>query len=165
MMIVEDGLGQVDSNSYVTQEEAQAYFTTKGIDVTITDESLINATQFIDVTYGAFFNGKKVSYEQALAFPRTKFRNTENFIVEQGTIPRDLKVAVYEAARLALTEDLFDTDSNEQDNILSKTQSVEGAVSQSITYAKPTQQNQKASIGRFLRTILTTSVTQMARVK
>lgn len=165
MMIIEDGLGQQDSNSYVSVGEAQIYFANKGVSITITEQSLINATQYIDLTYGSVMNGKKTSYEQALEYPRTTFRDTDGFIIERGTLPKALKVSVFEAARLALTQDLFDTTSNEEDNILSKTQSVEGAVSQSITYSKPTNKNNKAGIGRFMRTILTSSPSQITRVK
>lgn len=165
MMIIEDGTGLTNSNSYVTLEEANAYFAAKGVTITLTEETLINATQYIDVSYGSAFNGNKVSYEQALAWPRSTFWDTEGFRIETFTIPKVLKTAVFEAARLATTQDLFDTSSNENDNIISKTQSVEGAVSQSITYSKPTSQNAKAGIARFMTTILTSGFNQMTRVK
>lgn len=165
MITVEDGSGLTNSNSYVTLEEANAYFTAKGVVLTLTDETLVNATQYVDVTYSNSFNGKKATFEQALEWPRSTFWSTQGFRIESFTIPKVLKTAVFEAARLATTQDLFDTSSNENDNIISKTQSVEGAVSQSITYSSPTKQNPKAGIARFMSSILVSGFNQITRVK
>jgi hypothetical protein len=73
---VEDGTGLPDSNSYTSVEFADAYFEARGAEVWLAlDEAkketlLIQATDYIDLRFGKFFCGKRLTEEQALQFPR-----------------------------------------------------------------------------------------------
>jgi hypothetical protein len=98
-IIVEDGTGLPDSNSYVSVEEATDYATAIGAEFSSDDEaSLVSATQAMDLLYGGKYRGTKMTAEQALLFPRTEFTDANGFIRPAGTIPAELKKATIEAA-------------------------------------------------------------------
>lgn len=162
-IIVEDGSGVTNANSYVSVAESQAYFTTKGITVTITEEALINATQYVDLVFGRRFKGKMLSGTQSLQWPRTTF--TYDFgTVASGTIPKELKITVNEAARLFIGgTDLFNDVVD--GNIRSITNTVEGAVSQSISYFAPNATDPRSNLGKFIAPLLEMSSAQTVRVR
>lgn len=164
-IIVEDGTGVASANSYDTVVNAQAYFDLKGITITITEESLINATQYLDLRFGLQYNGDKVGADQSLSFPRTSFTDTEGFTKAASTIHSELKRATYEAAKLYIDGTaLFDDTSGDTDNLQSITNTVEGAVSQSKTWFSPTNTNLKSNIGKYLANILKVSSRYTVRV-
>jgi hypothetical protein len=79
-IVVEDGTGLVNANSYASVADADAYFTDRGNTAwglaTSDDKSsaLINATDYIDTTNAGKWVGcvEFPDTPQALAFPRTK---------------------------------------------------------------------------------------------
>ena len=99
-MIVEDGTGKTDANSYVSVEFADDYFSARGasgwgsLDTGAKEQSLIRATDYIDSVFQ--WCGKKEFEEQALRFPRTGIRDYEG--LEIKGIPSCLKQAVCDAA-------------------------------------------------------------------
>jgi hypothetical protein len=104
-MIVEDGSIVPDANSYVDLAYADAYFTTRRVAdwATLTDDekegALINATDFVEITYGSNFKGEQVRpYEQALAFPRVGVWIAPNVELPSDEIPKRLKDAVCDLA-------------------------------------------------------------------
>lgn len=87
-MIVEDGSGLANSNSYVDLEFADAYHTDRGNsawtgDNAIKEAALIRATDYIDQVYGSRWIGNSLTEDQALAWPR-----------EEEGVPAKLKQAV-----------------------------------------------------------------------
>lgn len=101
-MIVEDGTGLTDSNSYVSVVFADDYFSTRGVSkwealtTTEKEQKLINATDYIDSIYQ--WKGKKVSTSQALRFPRENLFDYEGGKIEG--VPTAVKQATCEAASL-----------------------------------------------------------------
>jgi hypothetical protein len=165
-IIVEDGTGVANANSYASVAEAEAYFNLKGRTVAVTEEALINATQFLDLSYGEQYLGYKKDKNQELDWPRTAFYNHDRFLVTTGTMPKELKIALYETASLAIAgTDLFSDVPLEDANLKSITNTVEGAVSQSKEYFTPTRTSEKASIGKYLYKILKPSAGQSVRIK
>lgn len=71
-LIVEDGTGLVDANSYVSLDEMKLFIVENGL-TEADDESLtinlIKATNFID-SFESYFVGNRLSVVQRLAFPR-----------------------------------------------------------------------------------------------
>lgn len=164
-LILEDGSGVASANSYISVVDAQAYFDLKGTTVTMTEEALINATQYLDLRFGQQYNGKQLEKEQSLYWPRTSFYDTDGFNREANTIPKELKNATAEAALLYLNGTaLFDDTDTDDDNLQSLTNTVEGAVSQSKTWFKPTNTNTKSNIGKYLVKILKLSTRYATRV-
>lgn len=132
-MIVEDGTGLTDANSYASVEFADDYFSARGVsewadlETEVKEQSLIKATDFIDNVYQWY--GKKEFDGQALRFPRVSIRDYEG--AEIKGIPLCLKQAVCDAAALVSSgTELFQT-KNENGDVVS-----ENITSLSFTYAK-----------------------------
>ena len=103
----------VNTNSYVTRDEANAYFADRlnsdtWDEATDTDKSkaLIQATQIIDQK--DFLGYKSVS-TQALKFPRTGLVD-DGIDVDGSTVPKRVKDAVCELAIWCLSEDYTEPD-------------------------------------------------------
>lgn len=91
-LIVEDGTGIEDANSYISLDFAEQYFAMQGSDLwedNCDDQvlALIQASAFLDLRYSARFCGELVNADQGLLFPR--------MIANKNTgIPKQLKNAV-----------------------------------------------------------------------
>ncbi len=165
-LIVEDGTGVANANSYDTVANAQAYFDLLGITLTITDESLIQATMYLDLTYWRSYAGDKLTGDQSLAYPRSAFTDLDGFERDASTIHIELKRALYESAKLKLDDvDLFDNTSVEGDNLKSATSTLEGAVSESQTWFSPQRTDTRVGIGKYLTNILKAGANRIVRVK
>lgn len=132
-MIVENGTGLPNADSYVSVEFADSYFSARGVSdwVTLTTEkkeqALICGTDFIDSIYQ--WKGKKATSEQALRFPRVNLVDYEGQPVEG--IPTCLKQATCDASLLkANGTELFQT-KNENGDVVSET-----ITTLSFTYSK-----------------------------
>lgn len=99
-LIVEDGTGKPDADSYVTLAEADAYCAKlghakwTGTD-TAKESALVRACQYVDTRYR--FKGERLTVAQALEWPRS---------IADG-IPSRIKDAQCEAALRALTGVLY----------------------------------------------------------
>lgn len=132
-MIVEDGTGLPNANSYVTVEFADDYFSARGVsswdslETAQKEQALICATDFIDNVYQWY--GKKATSEQALRFPRVNLVDYEG--QEIVGIPNCLKQAVCDGANLSASgTELFQT-KNENGDVVQET-----ITTLSFTYAK-----------------------------
>lgn len=73
---VEDGTGLPDSNSYLSVEAADSYFTDVGnakwlsLTVDAKQSCLVQATRYMDARFGSRWRGEQLKPDQALAFPR-----------------------------------------------------------------------------------------------
>ena len=122
-MIVENGTGLPNADSYVSIEFADSYFSARGVSgweslsTEQKEQSLICATDFIDSIYQWY--GKKATSEQALRFPRVNLVDYEGQVIEG--IPTCLKQAVCDASMLkANGTELFQT-KNENGDVVSET--------------------------------------------
>lgn len=101
-MVVEDGTGLIDANSYVDIAYADDYFSTRGqtewVDLETSQKEilLVKATDYIDSAFK--WKGTKKSNEQGLNFPRINLVNDDGFTVKN--VPLALKKAVLECAYL-----------------------------------------------------------------
>lgn len=102
-MIVEDGTGLADADSYVSVTFADNYFSARGVsaweglDSAKKEQALVRATDFIDNMFQWY--GKKLTVSQGLRFPRVKLFDYEG--QEIAGIPVVLKQAVCDAAVIA----------------------------------------------------------------
>ena len=105
-MLVEDGTGIADANSYVTVAFFDTYFTERGNTdiVALTDAQkevlLIKATDYIETVYYGKWLGERTTTTQTLEFPRT-------IDSEDVGVPTRLKKAVCELALKANTTTLL----------------------------------------------------------
>lgn|SRR5574344_242814 len=111
-LIVEDGTGITDANTYVDLDYANTYLSNRGrtewtaLDDETKKKCLILGTDYIDKLYKWY--GKRKYKNQVLAFPRLDLYDSDDFEVDG--IPVNLKKAVCEAAYLnRSTETLFTT--------------------------------------------------------
>ena len=132
-MIVENGTGLTDSNSYVSVVFADDYFSARGVsgwdalEVEQKEQALIRATDFIDNIFQ--WCGKKASAEQALRFPRVNVRDYEGNVIEG--IPTCLKQAVCDVAIVTANGKELFTTAKENGDVVSET-----ITSLSFTYSK-----------------------------
>lgn len=93
VIVVEDGSGKQDANSYSSVDEVKQYLTDRGITVVSDEQLAIKLIQACDwLECQGSYKGKRVSDEQALAYPRTGvFVNGRE--LPPSVIPRSLKTA------------------------------------------------------------------------
>jgi hypothetical protein len=140
-IIVEDGTGISNSNSYVTLAEADQYFSDTGnLGWAGTDDfknqNLINATAAMDATYGQrYLSYLRDNTTQALLWPRHQVWDRHARRINQGVIPQSLKNAQIEMALLSQNGvDLYPT-GDKADNVTAESVTV-GEISQSFTYQR-----------------------------
>lgn len=91
MLIVEDGSGKTNADSYVSVADCNTYATAHGLtfagDESAKEARLRRATQYLDAQYA--YKGVEQTDTQALAWPRT---------VAPGIVPREIVSACCELA-------------------------------------------------------------------
>ena len=102
-MVVEDGTGLSNADSFVSVAYADTYFSTRGVSawasLTNKEALLIKATDYIEAVYSESWKGVTLNDTQSLSFPR---------IIDDATIyPDRLKKAVCELALKANSGDLL----------------------------------------------------------
>jgi len=140
-IVVEDGTGLSNSESYVSVAEANAYFAARGNTdwdaVDNKEAALRNATDYMIQTYTVRWSGNRAKTAQALDWPRVlaeRANASSSYVngvvyVDQLTVPPEVKRACIELAVKASAAPLT-TDLGRE--ILSE--SVSGAVA--VTYAQ-----------------------------
>jgi hypothetical protein len=143
-IIVEDGTGISNSNSYVTLAEADQYFSDTGnLGWAGTDDfknqNLINATAAMDATYGQrYLSYLRDNTTQALLWPRHQVWDRHARRINQGTIPQSLKNAQCEMAILAQNGVNLYPEGSADHNTTSESVTI-GEISESKTYSRPAQ--------------------------
>ena len=135
---VEDGTGLVDSTSYVSTADTDAYFVDRANATWATlanaakQAALIKATDYID---GMFrFIGTKYTQAQALQWPRSSAYDPDGVIIEG--LPNELKKACYEYALRASAAELApDPEYTDSGSILTMAKDQVGPVTEERRYA------------------------------
>lgn len=119
-LVVEDGTGKADAESYVSVAEVDTYLTTTetldatraalkatwdaGATTTANQEAACReATRYIEANYLDRFMGYKGTKAQALSWPRTGAADAYGWSVDADVIPQVLKDATAELALRALS--------------------------------------------------------------
>lgn len=107
-LVVEDGTGKADADSYVSLADANAYavahgltFPIAGADVTPAEQALRRATVWIDATYRGRFSGyRKNRRNQALEWPRVGAMDAlyPPNLIKPDVVPVEIVQATIEAA-------------------------------------------------------------------
>lgn len=133
ILVVENGMGLPEANSYADAAFVSNYADLQGSDVwcnnsNLQDIALAQASAFIDLRYSARFCGELVNEDQGMLFPR-KIRG------KSTGIPKALKQAVAALALQYITDGGLDLNANAENAVKSTSVSVgNGAVSESTTY-------------------------------
>lgn len=108
-LVVEDGSGLPNANSYVSLANTDIYFTERNNQVWLAaegvdkDSALIRATDYVDIMYE--FAGVRASAEQALEWPRNNAYDV--YGTHLTGVPRVLERVVMELAVRALQQELL----------------------------------------------------------
>lgn len=107
-LIVEDGTGLADSQSYVSAEVCATYAAARGhefSDDADGEAALLRATTWLDGSYRDRFPGKRThGRTQALQWPRIDAADTEGSPIASDEIPQEVIDAACEAAIRELAE-------------------------------------------------------------
>lgn len=110
-IVVEDGTGKSDAQSYLSVASANSYFTTRSITAwtgsdSVKEAALIAATEYIDIRWGEFLKGYlEFPDVQALLFPRLNIYDSEGRAL--AGIPQRLERATAEYALISLSQSLM----------------------------------------------------------
>ncbi|SHG79618.1 hypothetical protein SAMN02745157_4855 [Kaistia soli DSM 19436] len=103
-LIVEDGTGRADAESYVSVADAVAYASARGLTfqaapAEAAEAALRRATAWIDATYAPRFSGARLKRRaQALAWPRAGAEDADCNAIASNEIPAEMITATSEAA-------------------------------------------------------------------
>lgn len=107
-MALNANIGESDSNSYVTQVEADAYFldrmhSSSWAALTEKDPLLISASRMLD--WYKTWKGTKVDDSQGMQWPRSGAYRPDGTEIDDDVIPPEVKIAVYELAFVNIETD------------------------------------------------------------
>ena len=113
-LVVEDGTGKSDADSFISLLDARSFAEKYGInlpaDDTAADVALRQGCQYVELQQKCF-SGSRLTATQALSWPRTGATNAYNFEYDDGYMPKQLGFAqVYAAAEYAAGTDVRATD-------------------------------------------------------
>jgi hypothetical protein len=105
-IVVEDGTGKADAESYVSAADANAYaashgltFAIAGDDAALAEAALRRATTWLDAEYGARFPGQRNNGRgQALQWPRSDAVDAAGEEIASDEVPAEIVAATIEAA-------------------------------------------------------------------
>lgn len=129
-LVVEDGTGKTNSDTYVSLADARTRATILGVSISGTDATaelqLQQATIYVDTVYRHNFQGLKLTSTQALQFPRSPVV-LDGWTLDNDDIPQELIDAqIYAAAQLEAGESFY----SNNDGRSVKLEEVVGAVKQ-----------------------------------
>ena len=111
-LIVEDGSGKSDSESYISVADASSYHTARGNTAwaalatdALREAALRRATDYMRQAYRSRWQGYKVNEDQALDWPRYNVV-VEGYAVDSDIVPTEIKNACAELALRASAADL-----------------------------------------------------------
>jgi hypothetical protein len=111
--IVEDGTGVDDANALITLAEYRAHFTDRGVDTSAQDDATVQAaivvaTDYIEQRWESCLLGQREHDNQCVSFPRDGICDYAGEELD-GVVPKQVKRAVIEYARIAISQSLLQT--------------------------------------------------------
>lgn len=116
MLIVEDGTGKADANSYTSVSYADGFFLARAnaawaaLTTEQKEAALIQATDYLDSTYIGSWLGNRSTSDQALAWPRDGVV-VDGVLLASNSIPARLQAACCELANRAAVAPLLTDES------------------------------------------------------
>jgi hypothetical protein len=117
-LIVENGTGLIDANSYITVAYADTYHSNRGnsawatLTTTVKEQLLVKSTDYIEQVYRLRWLGYRHTEEQALSFPRDEVPRRDFTYLNQfsfypnDVVPNEIKNACAELALKANNAEL-----------------------------------------------------------
>ncbi len=109
-LVVEDGSGKANAESYISVADADARHTALGNsawtgDTTAKEAALRRATAYMEQAYRSRWTGERMTAAQALSWPRWGVC-VEGFIVDSDAVPNEVAHACADLALRSLENDL-----------------------------------------------------------
>lgn len=140
-LVVEDGTQVPGANSYATLEEFRAYLSARRIEPDLDPEDLearlIIAASYLNARYGHRFEGRKVSRDQPMPFPREGLDDLDGYRYDHDDIPSGIITAQLELAIRALSRNLTD-DVLPEANIKRRRERIEGVYEEETEFVTGT---------------------------
>jgi len=145
-LIVEDGTGKTDAESYISVADADTYVANYiksdntgrvAWDAATTDDkgdALRRATSYLDTEYKAKWQGRRSTELQALDWPRWGVVDCDGYGLGTDEIPVQLKNSEVEMATKALVEELY-KDVKSPSGAIKRLKQKVGRLEQDTTYA------------------------------
>lgn len=146
-IVVEDGTGKTDAESYLSVAEADAYHLARGNSVwaaiatqELKEQALRRALGYLEGRFRSSWKGSRLYQRQALSWPRYGV-NVDGFTLDTDVIPVDLKNAQAELALRTptaddlLVEDLGQSVTSEKVGPISVTYA-DGSTSSVVSYSQ-----------------------------
>lgn len=140
-LIVEDGTGKTDAESYESVANITTYLTNHGeesdwtglADDTAREKKARQATRFLDHHFATRWKGTRTSETQALDWPRAYVYDRDGYDIDDDVVPVQLKNALAILCERASTEDLIPDQANPGDIVRKRVRV--GSIEQDISYA------------------------------
>lgn len=143
-LVVEDGTGRVDSESYISVVDADIYISKYGLPLGLEwpdnygipekEIALRLGTQYIDEMYRARWKGFKNNIDNALLWPRSGVEVDGRFGLESAVIPVNLQRATAEAATRVSIDKILFPDVTSPGTMRSKLIKIDGAITVRTDY-------------------------------
>lgn len=153
-LVVEDGSGLSNAESYVSVADCDAYFVARGSTVwtaslpasTTTKEIALRlATQALEVTYYGRWLGQRINQTMSLSWPRYGVCDPDGYELSSSAVPQRIKDATCELALRQVNGDTLIPDVSEPGDIEAESVTV-GPISVSTEYAGGKSQTPQYSI-------------------
>ena len=124
-LVVEDGSGLTNADSYLSLADADTYWAAHGTPAAwtgaTTDEKeagLRLGTQFLDIRFLLRWKGTRWKWDQALDWPRHSVIDEDGFSLQVSPLPRQLKDATPEAALRSIEDTILIPDTQASSGII-----------------------------------------------
>jgi hypothetical protein len=149
-LVVENGTGLSNANSYQSVAGADAYHAThsgstvwSGSTTPQKEQALIIASQYLDIVYGRQYVGSKMSRLQGLLWPRVGVTDIDGFGYGSNEIPQAVLDATSEAALRYRQDGSLIVDVSSKDQAVVSQSVTVGPIQKSTTYAASGKVEQK----------------------
>jgi len=138
-LVIEDGTGKSDAESYISVADAETYLSAHGnttwaaASTADKEVALRKGTRYLDLVYGRRWKERRTHETQALDWPRAYIQDQDDFTIDADEIPVNIQRATAELGLLALTEDILPDIAAGSQRIRSESKAV-GPISKSQTF-------------------------------
>lgn len=164
-LVVEDGTGKVDSESYISVADATTYHAARNnpdwLLITDKEAALRKATDYMIQVYRSLWQGYRSITAQALDWPRQLVYNNEypeEIQIASNIVPVEVKNACAELALKTYTDEVLFSD--EEQKVI---QEIIGPITVKYSDNSTTSTKQYSSINAMLKPFLKTSGSQVIR--
>ena len=164
-LVVEDGTGLSNSESYISVTDATSYHAARDnpdwLLITDKEAALRKATDYMIQVYRSLWQGYRSITAQALDWPRQSVYNNEypeEIAIASNIVPVEIKNACAELALKTYTDEVLLTDEEQK-----LTQETIGPITVKYSDNSTTSTKQYSSVSAILKPFLKTSGSQVIR--